>query len=77
MTATDEASDALAAMSLKMNKTQQRTRERKSQHSKRDSVEYYYCHKLGSLYKELPKEEKRRRSRHSRREEVREEEQRV
>jgi len=49
MTATDEA-DALAAMSLKMNKTQQRTRERK-QHSKRDSVECYYCHKPGHYIK--------------------------
>jgi len=34
MTATDEASDALAAMSLKVNKTQQRTREKKLQHSR-------------------------------------------
>jgi len=49
MTATDEASDALAAMSLKVNKTQQRTREKK--YSRTDSVECYYCHKLGHYTK--------------------------
>jgi len=58
MTATDEASDALAAMSLKMNKTQQRTRERKPQHSKRDSVECYYCHKSGHYIKNCRKKKR-------------------
>jgi len=55
MTATDEASDALVAISLKVNKTQQRTREKRPQHSRTDSVECYYCHKPGHYAKNCRK----------------------
>jgi len=58
MTATDEASDALAAMSLKMNKTQQRTRDKRPQHSRTDSVECYYCHKSGHYAKNYRKKKR-------------------
>jgi len=57
MTAIDEASDALTAMSLKMKKTQQRTKERKP-HSKRDSVECYYCYKPGHYIKNCRKKKR-------------------
>jgi len=56
--ATDEASDALAAMSLKVNKTQQRTREKRPQHSRTDSVECYYCHKPGHYAKNCRKKKR-------------------
>jgi len=58
MTATDEASDALAAMSLKVNKTQQSTREKRLQHSRTDSVECYYCHKPGHYAKNCRKKKR-------------------
>jgi len=72
MTARDEASDALAAMSLKVNKTQRRTREKKPQYSRTNSVECYYCHKLGHYAKNC-----RKKNRDTRDERRHEEEQRI
>jgi len=62
MNAADEASDALAAMSLKTSKARQKTKEKKPEHSKKDSVECFYCHKPVHYMKDCRKKKREDRS---------------